>query len=623
MTDPILRLSLHGSPPTVTATRGEIPDGFWLRLMSEWGTAGDNPGLAIDLTVDRLLARRQWLRGSCEQYRVGLDWQPELRALIESNHQERKVLLEMIKNPLTLDAAEVAARQVDGRFNRELRDFQIRDLGKLLALDNGANFSVPGAGKTTVAYAAYDAERTLGRVEQMLVVAPLSAFDSWQTGAEECFPSDNLPTVGAVGATIPGHVEILLVNYHRLDSKYDELAEWVRKRPTLLLLDEAHRMKRGRDGTFGRACLNMAFLASRRDILTGTPAPQSPQDLIALFDFLWPGQANRILPQSAMSSPPPPGAGAQVAAAIRPIFVRTRKSELGLDKPIYSVSEVEPDPLQAQIYEALLNQYSGTLTVPMGDRARLARMGDIVMYLLEGATNPHLLTAGSSGQDDTFTHPPLDIPPGSKLWDLMQRYNKYETPAKFQQLGSIIKANADMGRKTLVWTNFVRNIHALKRMLAAYEPATIYGAIPSEVSNPTADLTREAELARFRDPNGSCMVLLANPAAMSEGVSLHHDTHDAVYLDRTFNAGHYLQSVDRIHRLGLKKGTETRVTFLITKGTIDEVVNERIKVKAQLLGEMLDDPDIATMALPSDEDYGDAVDVQDLEALFKHLRGEK
>jgi hypothetical protein len=37
---------------------------------------------------------------------------------------------------------------------------------------------------------------------------------------------------------------------------------------------------------------------------------------------------------------------------------------------------------------------------------------------------------------------------------------------------------------------------------------------------------------------------------------------------------------------------------------------------------MLNDPDIVTMALPDDEDYGPAIDSEaDIAALFAHLRG--
>jgi hypothetical protein len=38
---------------------------------------------------------------------------------------------------------------------------------------------------------------------------------------------------------------------------------------------------------------------------------------------------------------------------------------------------------------------------------------------------------------------------------------------------------------------------------------------------------------------------------------------------------------------------------------------------------MLYDPDLVTMALPDEEEYGEAIeDVNDLSALFAHLRGD-
>ena len=92
--------------------------------------------------------------------------------------------------------------------------------------------------------------------------------------------------------------------------------------------------------------------------------------------------------------------------------------------------------------------------------------------------------------------------------------------------------------------------------LSEYQPAIVHGGV--------AD--RDGQLDRFRS-DADCHVLLANPAAIGEGISLHQVCHDAIYLERTFNAGHYLQSVDRIHRLGLKPDAETRVTILSSAGT--------------------------------------------------------
>jgi SNF2 family DNA or RNA helicase len=391
-----------------------------------------------------------------------------------------------------------------------------------------------------------------------------------------------------------------------------------------VVLDEAHRMKRGWPGLWGRACLNLAYLAERRDILTGTPAPQSPRDLVSLLDFIWPGQAQRILPSGASVNPPPPDIGHQIAARVGPLFVRTRKQELGLREPTFSVIVVEPEPLQRAIYDALKDRYAGVFSLSATDRVSFSQLGDVVMYLLEAAVNPHLLVAGSSADDaPRFHHPPLDVQPGSRLWGLLQEYNKFETPAKFKVLAQIVDANARQGRKTLVWSNFVRNLVTLKRMFSSLNPALIYGAVPTENDSRSGiTTTRESELRRFRE-DADCMVLLANPAAMSEGVSLHTTCHDAIYLDRTFNAGQYLQSVDRIHRLGLEADQETRVTFLVSDATIDQIVDQRVRGKAERLGDMLNDPDIVMMSLPDDEDYGPAIDDQgDIGALLAHLGGD-
>ncbi len=118
------------------------------------------------------------------------------------------------------------------------------------------------------------------------------------------------------------------------------------------------------------------------------------------------------------------------------------------------------------------------------------------------------------------------------------------------------------------------------------------------------------------------MILIANPAAMSEGVSLHKDCHEAIYVDRTYNAGQYLQSVDRIHRLGMDPDVHTRIQYLVTEGTIDEVVHRRIAEKADRLGEILSDSDVRTMSLPDEDDYGRAIDTdEDMVSLFNHVRG--
>jgi hypothetical protein len=619
-----LAVSLRDSGRTVEIRREDVVNEFWSLARAHWGSGGPTPSMAIEIDTERFLARLGWLAPACRQECISIEWEPEVAQLVISSREERGRLDATLDDPEVLDLGVVLDRLGGGGYRRALRDFQLQDLRRVLGLPNAANFSVPGAGKTAVELACFAAERAVGRVERMLVAAPISAYESWQEEVRECF--EDPPRIHVhQGGSVPGGAEIVLLNYQRLLYSYPEVAAWVADRPTLLCLDEAHRIKRGRSGGWGSACLDLAYLAARRDVLTGTPAPQSPADIGVLLDFLWLGQGSRILPSAVWFREPPPGLGRQVAESIGPLFVRTTKSDLDLPPVEHRIQPVEPDALQREIYEALRSRFAPRRPLSLAQRAGFSRLGEIVMYLLEAATNPGLLTAGSSGDDPRFfRHPPLPVAADSPLAELLARYAAHETPSKFVALAQLLARNRQEGRKTLVWSSFVRNLELLRGELASLGPAVVHGGVPLG-AEAIGISTREQELARFReDPD--CWVLLANPAALGEGISLHTVCHDAVYLERTFNAGQYLQSIDRIHRLGLAPEVGTRVTFLVTPGTIDGAVAERVAKKAELMGQMLDDTDIATLSLPDEEDIGapfDLGDRGDVEALFDHLAGDE
>lgn len=622
----VLALSSVAHGRTVRAARdGDVPDGFWLLARAEWGTGGAHPGRQLEVPVERFLERLGWLALACRSHGVSLEWDEGSERLVGQHRQERRLLSGVLARTHPPEAVDLEGALEDTRWSgcRQLRDFQLRDLTRLLSLPHGANFSVPGAGKTAVTLALYEIERARGRVDQLLVVAPLSAFEAWQEEVDACLEAPPPRIHRFDGRPIPVDAEIVLVNYQRLLISFDELAHWTVRGETQLCLDEAHRIKRGRSGEWGSAALDVGFLARRRDVLSGTPAPQSPRDLAVLLDFLWWGRGHEVLPAAALVNRPLPEVTRQVAQAIQPLYVRTTKRDLDLPAITFLAQPVPLERLHLQLYSALRSQYVGRVPMARHERAEWSRMGEVVMYLLEAATNPGLLAAGSSRFDPLeFRHPPLAVPADSTLAELIGAYGAYETPRKFVELARILDVNQREGRKTLVWSNFVRNLQLLQRSLSALSPALVHGGVPSEVTQPDAPCTREDELRRFReDPD--CWVLLANPAAMAEGLSLHTVCHDAVYLERTFNAGQYLQSLDRIHRLGLT--VETRVTFLLSTGTIDEVVERRVHEKASALALMLDDPDMLTMALPDEDDVGeplDPTDAADVAALFAHLRGD-
>ena len=195
---------------------------------------------------------------------------------------------------------------------------------------------------------------------------------------------------------------------------------------------------------------------------------------------------------------------------------------------------------------------------------------------------------------------------------LMQDLPSYELSPKYQETLAIVAANAAAGRKTLVWSSFIRSINTLAGILREFGPAVVHGG--------TED--REDQIARFRTDSG-CKVLLSNPATLGEGISLHHECHDAIYVDRDFAAGRFLQSLDRIHRLGLAPDVETRITVLTSARTIDEVVNQRLNAKLQFMGRILDDPAVQELAdLDEEPAIGGGLDQSDLQVLMGHLRSD-
>jgi SNF2 family DNA or RNA helicase len=268
---------------------------------------------------------------------------------------------------------------------------------------------------------------------------------------------------------------------------------------------------------------------------------------------------------------------------------------------------VDMPALHAEIYSSLVGGMSNGTA-----RDDLSALGKTALRLLMAATSPALLLEGATKHEPlAYQLPPLEIPAGSSLYALMQNLPDYELSPKYKEALAIIAENAAQGRKTLVWTTFVRSLTTLAQMLEKYSPAVVYGGTPD----------REEQLRRFRE-DPSCMVLISNPATLGEGISLHHVCHDAVYVDRDFMAGRYLQSLDRIHRLGLAPGTETRVTVIAARGTIDEVVEVRLDQKLEFMGKILDDPTVQQLAdLEEEPSVAAGLAPGDIEALLRHIGG--
>lgn len=518
---------------------------------------------------------------------------------------------------VTLTRCQIAAALREKGFTkRELKEFQLRDLERLLSIPHGANFSVPGSGKTTVSLALHILISKPG--QHLFVVGPKTSFVVWREIVNECMsedaPDGNAEPFTFLDRSIDNLDDVLRSGARRFVISYDLmireqslLTSYFARQPVHLLLDESHRMKAGVMSQRGAYLLNIASLPIRRDILTGTPMPQGPADLASQLSFLWPGHGLDL--EIQRGTPP--------REVLGNLYVRTTKRELRLPPVKRQFHHVEMSPAHLALYGIVRNESLRQLSLALksgNQSVDFLSARKSVMRLLQLSVNPLLALKGIADDlvriESGLVDAVLDEGPSQKM----------------RAVADFARKLAHDGAKSVIWTIFTDTLVELERMLADLNPVTLYGAVPT--GEPTDMATREGRLRRFHE-DSECRVLIANPAAAGEGISLHTVCHNALYLDRSYVSTHYLQSLDRVHRLGLDPDILTQIHIFQTKappglGSIDMSVSRRLAVKLRALQTLLDDPDLHEIAL--DEELADDpvdydVDLQDLVDLVKELEG--
>jgi len=426
------------------------------------------------------------------------------------------------------------------------------------------------------------------------VIAPKNAFVAWEDELPACFPGVDFDFVRLTGGQsrisqlLRDDPTAVIISYHQLPRVMNEVASYLIRNRSYMFIDESHRMKRGASGVHGSSILNLAHLPKRKLLLSGTPMPNAPDDLVAQFNYLYPENA---------------GSPDQVIERFRRVFVRTTKGELGLSPPHRLLRPVPMTPAQQRLYSALATDAGRHLQgLSVSDRLRFRRFARCVQYMIQAASNPSLLVSSSLAGHELLT-------------DVIAE----GVSAKLECASSLARNWVGEGHKVLIWSTFVSTVEHLAGLLADIGAEYIHGGVATS-EDPDAYDTREAKIRDFNDADSNCHVLVANPAACSEGISLHHVCHRAIYVDRNYNAAHYIQSEDRIHRIGLPPGVQTYITILSSPGTVDESVDRRLQAKVSSMQLVLDDPDMSIQPLNLDADDDveglDAEDVDDLRRML-------
>ena len=482
--------------------------------------------------------------------------------------------------------------------------FQMNNLIQTSRRDNAAIFSVPGAGKTVESLAF--SSIVGGRNNRFIIVCPRNAYSSWESELKSSLNIADNQILRATGTDdeLRGKlmvrnqdVRAVLLNYNRLHFRYrffSEYIRWLKEKGEIVItiFDESHHFKGGR--AFTSAVNRISPFSSHRILLSGTPMPKSSKDLVHQFRGLLPYMANDINQHN-------------VNSITQDRFVRTTKTDLNLKDVEIKYIDIKMDNLQGELYKIITDYYAAERATKgkITSMAKIGRLRKILVYLTMHVSNPLLKRDLLS---EIFQKANPDI--YKKLVSLQSNLDDYGPKVRYACQRA--RELAAEGKKVLIWSTFVDNIDFIAAELDDLGALYIRGDVPTEefnadiyFKNPDKgwseeeELTREQRIHEFKT-NNECMVLVANPAAAGEGISLHDVCHHAIYVDRYFDARAFMQSMDRIHRYGkdnegniICQKYETTIEILRCLDSIDMVIDQNLKRKMTAMYAWLNDKSLS------------------------------
>lgn len=518
---------------------------------------------------------------------------------------------------------------------RSLRPHQQSGVVHSLTAINAANFSVPGSGKTATTLAVAATHFASGTIDIVVVVGPLSSFAPWEKESRIALPG--ALRVNRVRGSAQTRRDMyagaargamLLTSYASASADKSAIIDLCKCFKVMLVVDESHRVKRFRGGVWAPALVEIARYARVRTILSGTPMPQSGKDLYSQLNILWPGGDLTGPAESFATRVQQDFTG--VLNDVLPFVSRTPKEALGLPPYTVTIHEVEMDGTQAEVYELVESHFRKRVEGLGAWREKIEQLRrGRPIRLLQAASNPDLLNR----HDSYFSLPRMEVP-NATLMDRLAMYRTVDLPAKSLKALEIVGEITAAGGKVVCWSNFVPNLDHFTNLVRARLGIATYqidGRVPAgdetvddDQKDHDAD-TREQIIDRFLNLSGAA-VLVTNPASCSESISLHTTCHNAVYLDRTYDCALFLQSIDRIHRLGLPDNVQVKVHIVQAtrdgNPTVDHLVAAALARKEATMRALLEGANLEPVGQldPLVDAEGS---LEDLAELLRYFLGEE
>lgn len=411
-------------------------------------------------------------------------------------------------------------------------------------------FDEQGTGKTFAALAAFDLLKDAGEIDFMMVVAPQSALNAWRDDAKK-IPSFRVSIVEGTAekksTALRARADIYALSYDSLPSILQTAKATANRGKCLLVADEAFKIKNP-VAERSRMIRELRAVCARAFVLSGTPAPRTPEDVIHQSDVADNGYA--FQGYRSVGDREKDAEAVYNTLVSRGMFLRRTKEEVLPELPPKDL-RVIPIALsgrQRALYEDARDNLELHLTNMNNERFKK----ELTDYFQRRAKLLQMCGCPSM-VDEMF---PDDHAKIKKLDELVEE---------------IVVNN---GGKLVVWTGYTRSVEEIARRYDRHGTAVIYGKISSE--------QRRDAIDRFQnDP--ATRIFVGNPAAAGAGITLHAAA-DNVYMSYTDKAADFIQSIDRTHRIG-QTADSVRYYFLVCENTIE--INQIRLLKDKILRQHL------------------------------------